>query len=248
MEQRPTIIRMVATTATQNVGANLGEDIFMPFDGEGNYLNIDDLGDYEYLGFDGENYVYADGKGKKFFSKVGAGIKKGAQKVGQAGKWVGGKIKSLVTKWGAKIRERKDKRAAIKAERIEKAKTEAAAKAKAEAEKKNLPPAQTEALVKKETAKAVKAIEEKHAKIETAVTNAETAAYNKTMEATKDVEKAEQAANQAGLEVEGGYGISEDTTKEGFWKSMSKGGKIAIIGGGALLVTVVIIAIVKSKK
>ena len=247
MAHSPRIIRLESPSATQNAVDNINEDIFMPFDGDGNYLNIDDLGDYEYIGFDGENHVYADGKGKRFFSKIGQGIKKGAQKVGQAGKWIGGQIGKLVTKFGKAIRERKRRRAKRHIEKLEKAQVKAEADALAEAEKMKLPPEEKKKFVAKKKVEAVKKAEVQNKEIEQKVEEAETKAYNETLAQTNDVEKSEKAANDAGLAVEGGYGISTDV-KIGFWSSMSTGAKVGLIGGGVLVLGLIIWGIVASNK
>jgi hypothetical protein len=246
MAQSPRIIRLETQSATQDVKDNIYEDIFLPFDGDGNYLNVDDLGDYEYIGFDGENHVYADGKGKRFFSKIGQGIKKGAQKVGQAGKWIGSQIGKLVTKFGKAIRERKRRRAKRHIEKLEKAQVKAEADALAEAEKMNLPPEEKKKFVEKKKVEAVKKAEVQNKEIEQKVEAAETQAYNETLAKTNDVEKAEKAANDAGLVVEGGYGIETDV-KVGFWSSMSTGAKIGLIGGGVLVVGLIVWGVVASK-
>jgi hypothetical protein len=244
MAQSPRIIRLETQSATQDVKDNMNEDIFMPFDGDGNYLNIDDLGDYEYLGFDGENHVYADGKGKKFFSETRVG--RGLAKVGQAAKWVGGKIGKLVTAFGKAIRERKRRRAKRHIEKLEKAQVKAEADALAEAEKMNLPPEEKKKFVEKKKVEAVKKAEVQNKEIEQKVEAAETQAYNETLAKTNDVEKAEKAANDAGLVVEGGYGIETDV-KVGFWSSMSTGAKIGLIGGGVLVLGLITWGIVASR-
>lgn len=244
---QPRIIRMESQSATQNVVDNLNEDIFMPFDGDGNYLNVDDLGDYEYIGFDGENHVYADGKGKRFFSKIGKGIGNAARGVGKAAKWVGGKIGKLVTAFGKAIRERKRRRGQRHVERMEKAKEKAEADALAEAGKMNLPPEEKKKFVEKKKIEAVKKVEAENKEIEQKVEAAETQAYNETLAKTNNVEAAEKSANEAGLAVEGGYGINTGV-KVGFWSSMSTGAKIGLIGGGVVVLGLIIWGIVASRK
>jgi len=244
---QPRIIRLESPSATQNVVDNMNEDIFMPFDGDGNYLNIDDLGDYEYLGFDGENHVYADGKGKKFFANIGQGIKKGAKKVAQAGKWIGKQIKNLVTKWGKTIKENRTKRQANK--EIKKAEKIAAAEKKAldEANKKNLAPPEKAAYVQQETQKADDKIEQSHEMVETKIAEAETKAYNETLATTKNVEAAEKMALEKGQEVEKRYEGYLDKDPS-FWGSMSTGAKIGLIGGGVVVLGLIIWGVIASSK
>ena len=247
MAHSPRIIKLESPSATQNVVDNMNEDVFMPFDGDGNYLNVDDLGDYEYLGFDGENFVYADGKGKKFFSKIGQGLKTGAQKVGQAGKWIGKQIGKLVTKFGKAIRERNRNRAKRHIEKLEKAQQKAESDALAEANKMNLPPQEKKKFVEKKKVEAVKKAEAQNKEIEQKVEEAETKAYNETLAKSNNVEAAEKAANEAGMSVEGGYGI-DTGVKVGFWSSMSTGAKIGLIGGGVLVTGLIVWGIVASNK
>jgi hypothetical protein len=243
---QPRIIRLETQSATQDVKDNIYEDIFMPFDGDGNYLNVDDLGDYEYIGFDGENHVYADGKGKRFFSKIGKGIGNAARGVGDAAKWVGGKIVDFVSKFGKAIRERQDKRLERKNKKLKDARWKARNKAQSEIEKKKLPPKEAQKLIEQAETQAVQKVEQENTEIEKKVTEAETQAYNETLAKTNDVEKAEKAANDAGLVVEGGYGI-DTGVKVGFWSSMSTGAKVGLIGGGVLVTGLIIWGVVASK-
>jgi len=216
---------------------------------EGRIIDLDDtwgyitedefeaMDDLEYLGFDGDNYVYADGKGRKFFSKIGKGIATGAKGIASAAKWVGKGIKELVTRWGKAIRERKENRKNKKSEK----QANKEKKAKEKAEKQGLPPAEVQKVVAAEGQK-VKQQEE------AAIANAEAAAYNAAKNAGKSIEEVEKAANDAGEQLEkqiyGGYLASED---KGFWKSMGVGGKVAIIGGGALFIGLIVYLVVKKK-
>lgn len=237
---QPRIIRMESPSATQKVVDNMNEDIFMPFDGDGNYLNVDDLGDYEYLGFDGENFVYADGKGKRFFSKIGQGIKKGVKGIFKG-------IKNLVTKFGKAIKKRQEKRLERKNKKLKDARWNARNKAAEEIKKKNLPPAVAQKMIQQAETQAVQKVEQENLVIEQKVTEAETKAYNETLAKTNNVEAAEKSANEAGLAVEGGYGI-DTGVKVGFWSSMSTGAKVGLIGGGVLVTGLIIWGIVASNK
>lgn len=216
---------------------------------EGRIIDLDDtwgyitedefeaMDDLEYLGFDGDNYVYADGKGRKFFSKIGKGIATGAKGVASAAKWVGKSLKNLVTKWGKKIEERRENRRKRKSRKQEMAFKLAMEKAKA----KGIPQPQAEKIAQQE--------QEKVRQQEEGIINkAETEAYNVAKTAGKSIDDVEKAANDAGEQAEkqiyGGYLAGED---KGFWQSMGLGGKVAIIGGGALFIGLIVYLVVKKK-
>jgi hypothetical protein len=195
------------------------------------------LYDLEYLGFDGDSYVYADGRGRQFFSKIGKGIAAGAKGVASAGKWVGKQIKNLVTKWGKAINERRTNRKAKKSEKQANAEKKAKDKVKAQGG--------SEADANKAGAKAGFDVKQQE---EAIINNAESKAYEAAKALGKPIEEIEKAANQAGEQAEkqiyGGYLAGED---KGFWKSMGVGGKVAIIGGGALFIGLIVYLVVKKK-
>jgi len=195
------------------------------------------LDDLEYLGFDGDSYVYADGRGRQFFKNVG-------QKIGGAATWLVKKegglrsaIKDLVTRWGKAIQDRKDNRRKKKSEKQANAEKKAKDKVKAQGG--------SESDANKAAAKAGFDVKQQE---EAIINNAESKAYEAAKAAGKPIEEVEKAANQAGEEAEkqiyGGYLAGED---KGFWKSMGVGGKVAIIGGGALFIGLIVYIVVKKK-
>ena len=195
------------------------------------------MDDLEYLGFDGDSYVYADGNGRKFFSKIGKGIATGAKGIASAAKWVGKQLKNLVTKWGKNIEKRRADRRKRKSRKQEMAFKLAMEKAKA----KGIPQPQAEKIAKTE-------VEKVRQQEEAIINKAEGEAYNAAKDAGKTIEQIEQAADKAGEQAEkqiyGGYLAGEN---EGFWKSMGVGGKVAIIGGGALFIGLIVYLVVKKK-
>lgn len=243
-------LNYVVVSATNNIGGSFVDtDMYFPFTGNKNgnppksfaktkkeiwgYITEDQFKekeDLEYLGFDGDYYVYADGKGKRFFSKIGKGI-------ASAAKWVGTGVKNLVTKWGANIRKRKELRKSRKSERQQKE----YAKALQEAKKKGM----SEEVAKKAASTAESKVRQEQ---ESLIAAAEVAAFTKAKSENKSVEDQERLADEAGQnkekEIFGGYLADEN---KGFWKSMGTGGKIAIVGGGALFIGLVVYLLVKKK-
>jgi Sec-independent protein translocase protein TatA len=195
------------------------------------------LDDLEYLGFDGDSYVYSDGRGRQFFKNVGT-------KIGGAASWLVKKegglrsaIKDLVTRWGKAINERRTNRKAKKSEKQANAEKKAKDKVKAQGG--------SEADANKAGAKAGFDVKQQE---EAIINNAESKAYEAAKAAGKAIEEVEKAANQAGEQAEkqiyGGYLAGED---KDFWKSMGVGGKVAIIGGGALFIGLIVYLVVKKK-
>lgn len=265
-------LNYIVTSATNTFGANYNDtDMYFPFSGNKNgmkppksfsktkkeiwgYITEDDfsqMDDLEYLGFDGDYYVYADGKGKKFFSNVGKGIVKGVKGagkgIGSAAKWVGKQIKNLVTKWGKRIQENRARRQSAKA--LKKAANVGVAekKAIADAEAKKLQGKQKQAFIEQEKQKAAQQLEQRYAEMETKIAEAEKKAYDEALARTNNVEAAEKAALDKGTEVENQFTGYLDGDDKGFWKSIGIGGKVAIIGGGTLLIGLIIYLVVKKK-
>jgi len=182
------------------------------------------LDDLEYLGFDGDSYVYADGKGRRFFKKVKERFKES-------------KIGKLFSRWGEKIKKRKEERKLKKSKKQTDAENNAKDKVKAQGG--------SESDANKAGAKAGFDVKQQE---EAIINNAESKAYEAAKAAGKSIEEVEKAANQAGEEAEkqiyGGYLAGED---KGFWKSMGVGGKVAIIGGGALFIGLIVYLVVKKK-
>jgi hypothetical protein len=255
-------LNYVVVSSTNNIGGSVNDtDMYFPFTGNKNgmkppksfaktkkeiwgYITEDEfsgMDDLTYLGFDGDYYVYADGAGKKFFSNIGKGIVKGikgaGKGIGSAAKWVGKSVKELVTKWGKRINERRTARKNRKSRKQEMAYKVAMEKAKAQ----GLSDEQAKKIASDAEAKV-------RAEQESLIAAAESRAYEKGKAEGKPTEQIEQAANKAGEEAEkqiyGGYLASED---KGFWKSMGVGGKIAIIGGGTLLIGLIVYLVVKKK-
>ena len=191
------------------------------------------MDDLEYLGFDGDSYVYADGKGKKFFTetRVGRGLAKAGKGIASAANWVAS------TLWGKRRNERRAARKNRKSEKQEKQYKLALEKAKAQG-------------LSDEQAKKIAADAEAKVRSqqEALITAAENRAYEAGKAAGKPIEQIEKAANDAGEQMEkqiyGGYLAGED---KGFWKSMGVGGKVAIIGGGALFIGLIVYLVVKKK-
>jgi hypothetical protein len=236
-------LNYIVTSASNTFSGGVCDtDMYFPFAGDKKldktwgYITEDEfeaMDDLEYLGFDGDYYVYADGKGKKFFTetRVGRGLASAGKGIVSAAKWVAS------TLWGQRMKDRRTKRRNRKSEKqVEKEK-----KAKEKAEKQGLPPKEVQKVVEAEGQK-VKQQEE------AAISNAETTALNAAKNAGKTIEEIEKAANDAGEQLEkqiyGGYLAGED---KNFWKSMGVGGKVAIIGGGALFIGLIIYLVVKKK-
>jgi hypothetical protein len=236
-------LNYIVTSASNTFSGGVCDtDMYFPFEGDKTldetwgYITEDEfeaMDDLEYLGFDGDYYVYADGKRRKFFTetRVGKGLAKAGKGVVSAAKWVAS------TLWGQRMKDRKANRRNRKSEKqLEKEK-----KAKDKAEKQGLPPKEVQKVVEAEGQK-VKQQEE------AAISNAETTALNAAKNAGKTIEEIEKAANDAGEQLEkqiyGGYLASEE---KGFWKSMGTGGKVAIIGGGALFIGLIVYLVVKKK-
>jgi hypothetical protein len=245
-------LNYIVTSATNTFGANHNDtDMYFPFMGNKNgmkppksfsktkketwgYITDDEfsgMDNLEYLGFDGDYYVYADGKGKKFFTetRVGRGLAKAGKGIGSAAKWVAS------TLWGKRMRERKEARRKRKSEKQEMAFNLALEKAKAQG--------MSDEQAKKIAADAEAKVRSQQ---EASITAAENRAYEAAKAAGKPIEQIEQAANDAGEQMEkqiyGGYLAGED---KGFWKSMGVGGKVAIIGGGALFIGLIVYLVVK---
>ena len=168
------------------------------------------------------------------------GIKKGVKGIFKG-------IKNLVTKFGKAIKKRQEKRLERKNKKLKDARWNARNKAAEEIKKKNLPPAVAQKMIQQAETQAVQKVEQENLVIEQKVTEAETKAYNETLAKTNNVEAAEKSANEAGLAVEGGYGI-DTGVKVGFWSSMSTGAKVGLIGGGVLVTGLIIWGIVASNK
>jgi hypothetical protein len=265
-------LNYVVVSSTNNIGGSVNDtDMYFPFTGNKNgmkppksfaktkkeiwgYITEDEfsgMDDLTYLGFDGDYYVYADGRGKKFFSNIGKGIVKGVKGagkgIGSAAKWVGKQIKNLVTKWGKQIQENRTRRQSAKA--LKKAANVGVAekKAIAEAEAKKLQGKQKQEFIEREKQKAAQLLEQRHAEVETKIAEAEKKAYDEALARTNNVETAEKAALDKGTEVENQFTGYLDGEDKGFWKSMGVGGKVAIIGGGTLLIGLIIYLVVKNK-
>lgn len=180
---------------------------------------------------EGRMVVGDDGKlRKKYFSETAFG-----KFVKSIPNW----FKNLKTKFGEAIKKRRENRLNRKSQREELAHKRALEIANA----KGL--SQEEALkVASEAAMKVKAEQEK------AIQDVEKQTLETELKNGKTQEQAEQKANEAGQKTEnevfGGY-IADDG-KKGFWESMGTGGKIAIIGGGALFVGLVLYLILKKNK
>jgi CHASE3 domain sensor protein len=233
------------------------DDIFLPFDAEGNYADSDTIDSLEYLGYDGQYYVYASDKPtttgdgvnapkkerKKFFSKVFGGLKDAFQ-------WT----KKMVTQWGKDIRERRNERRKTKNDLLRKEKEIAEKKAN----ERGLTGSEKEKYVLSQLNNKVPAIEKAANSVEQKLVGAEAKAYEQTLKATNDKEAAEKAALEAGqkaaqqilatgteLEKQIVGGTAKDIN---FWQSLGTGGKIAIIAGGAIVLFLGVYAIVKASK
>jgi hypothetical protein len=236
-------LNYIVTSASNTFSGGVCDtDMYFPFEGDKTldetwgYITEDEfeaMDDLEYLGFDGDYYVYADGKGKKFFTetRVGRGLAKAGKGIGSAAKWVAS------TLWGKRMRERKEARRKRKSEKQEKAYNLAMEKAKAQ----GLSDEQAKKIASDAEAKV-------RSQQEALIAAAESRAYEAGKAAGKPIEEIEKAANEAGEQMEkqiyGGYLASEE---KGFWKSMGTGGKVAIIGGGALFIGLIVYLVVKKK-
>jgi uncharacterized membrane protein YqiK len=224
MAQQPRILRLESPSATQNVIDNIREDVFMPADGD--YSNA--------FGFKKKDKKEGDDKsdtGKRTAKSWWADI-------------FGTKDERV-----AKRAERRKNRAERKRLRLQKKSTkqiqvENAAKEKALALGKSQ--AEAEAIAQKAGAER-KAAEEK------AISDAEETARQLALKNGSTPQVAEDLANEAGGIVEdkifgGGYGAEGATEQPKFWDSMSKGAKVALIGGGVVVLGLITWGIVASRK
>ncbi len=256
-------LNYIVTSASNTFSGGVCDtDMYFPFEGdkkldktwgyitEEEFLEIDNL---EYLGFNGRYHVYQEGddfsyadddkkekkeKGekkerKKFFTetRIGKGLASAGKGIASAAKWVASTI------WGKRRDERRADRRKRKSEKQEKQYQLALEKAKAQG-------------LSDEQAKKIAADAEAKVRSqqEALITAAENRAYEAGKAAGKPIEQIEKAANDAGEQMEkqiyGGYLAGDD---KGFWKSMGVGGKVAIIGGGALFIGLIVYLVVKKK-
>ena len=115
-------LNYIVTSASNTFSSGVCDtDMYFPFEGDKKldktwgYITEDEfeaMDDLEYLGFDGDSYVYADGKGKKFFTetRIGKGLASAGKGIASAAKWVAS------TLWGKRMKERREARKNRKSE------------------------------------------------------------------------------------------------------------------------------------
>ena len=229
------ILRLVATSATQNVTDNTNDDIFMPA-----------TGDYSAKNVFGAPFNPKPLTPKPLAPTPSTTVASKAAEPAKEGWFT--RLFGTKDERSAKRTQRRANRAARKAARklrksIKQLKVEAAAKERALALGKSQAEAQAAAT---EAGLKVKAQEE------AAIAAAEEAAKTAALKSGLTPQQAEDAANAAGGLLEdkifgGGYGTeTKDETK--FWGSMSTGAKIGLIGGGVVVLGLITWGIVASRK
>lgn len=196
------------------------ENIFLPADGGA--IEFNDFDPYEFSNAGGE-------KVKGFFKKIGKGVV-------DAFSW-----------FKQKIKDRKEKRKNRQSEKAIKAKERKKMEAFQAGIQKGLDKKKAEQEAEKAAnleAQRIKAEEE------AIITAAENKARADALSKGLPPEKAEEAANQAGIIAENEiYGGATPLAPVSFWKGLGTGGQISLIGGAALAVTlIVVLASKKSSK